>query len=214
MTTLGIIQARLGSSRFPNKILAGLDGKAILQHVIERARQATTLDNLIIATDRESSRVLEPWCQLHGIKCLWVDDERASDDVLYRFAELCRSLPGSRVIVRICGDNPRLWPEGIDELIRNISLVDYVGYEWNDKPAILCPNGVFAEAFWTSSLFRLDKKLRLDSPWREHVTRGFYEQPHNYRCRFLPAPSWYNGERLSVDWPADLERLKECPSSS
>ncbi len=109
---IGIIPARYASVRFPGKVLAMLWGKPIVQHVYERAKQAKTLSEVIVATDDERvKQVVESF----GGKCALTSPDHPSGTD--RVAEVACSLDGE-VIVNIQGDEPLIPPEAIDAAVQ------------------------------------------------------------------------------------------------
>ncbi|MBN1587457.1 MAG: 3-deoxy-manno-octulosonate cytidylyltransferase [Candidatus Omnitrophica bacterium] len=112
MHATGIIPARFGSTRFPGKPLALLWGKPLIQHVWEKAVQAETLSQVLVATDDE--RILEAVHGFGGEAIMTSADHPSGSD---RVAELARSLK-SDIIVNIQGDEPLLEPSSVDAAIR------------------------------------------------------------------------------------------------
>lgn len=109
---VGVIPARYASVRFPGKVLAMLWGKPIVQHVYERAKQAKTLSEVIVATDDERvKQVVESF----GGKCVLTSPDHPSGTD--RVAEVARSLD-EEVIVNIQGDEPLIAPEAIDAAVQ------------------------------------------------------------------------------------------------
>ncbi len=111
-TVVGVIPARYASVRFPGKVLALLWGKPIVQHVYERAKQAKTLSDVIVATDDERVKsVVEGF----GGKCVMTSPEHPSGTD--RIAEVARQLDCD-VVVNIQGDEPLIAPEAIDAAVQ------------------------------------------------------------------------------------------------
>lgn len=111
-TVVGVIPARYASVRFPGKVLAKLWGKPIIRHVYERAKQAKTLSDVIVATDDERVKgVVEGF----GGKCVMTSPQHSSGTD--RVAEVARQLE-CEVIVNIQGDEPLISPEAIDAAVQ------------------------------------------------------------------------------------------------
>ncbi|MFL2511067.1 MAG: 3-deoxy-manno-octulosonate cytidylyltransferase [Candidatus Neomarinimicrobiota bacterium] len=106
---LGVIPARLNSTRFPNKILYPLNGKPVIDHVFNRAKQSSLLDNVIVAVDSEKT--------LESIDCSSVimtsDSHQSGTD---RVAEVADKFDCD-IVVNIQGDEPGIEPYLIDNLI-------------------------------------------------------------------------------------------------
>ena len=112
MTTLAVIPARFGATRFPGKPLAMLGGKPMLQHVWERARAARGLDELVIATDDEriasAARAFGAAVEMTSPECASGTD---------RVAEVARRRPAADVILNLQGDEPELETEAVSRLV-------------------------------------------------------------------------------------------------
>ena len=108
---VGIIPARYASTRFPGKVLALIEGRPMIQHVVERARQARRLDQVLVATD--DGRVREAVEAFGGNAVLTSPRHSSGTD---RVAEVARHLPCD-VVVNIQGDEPTLDPASIDRAV-------------------------------------------------------------------------------------------------
>lgn len=111
MAAIAIIPARFSSTRFPGKIVANATGKPLVQHVVERARMAGRLRDVMVATDdqriADALRPFETRCVLTSPKHVSGTD---------RIAEVARTLSDS-IIVNVQGDEPEIDPETIDALV-------------------------------------------------------------------------------------------------
>ncbi len=215
---VAIIQARLNSRRFPNKVLAEVAGKPILLHVIERVRKARHVDRVIVAAPRAGGgATIRGHCEEWKTECMVTPHPQ--DDVLGRFVTVASRVKADR-IVRVCADNPMINPAGIDELLEAAAEhgADYTGYRAADgTPMILRPSGWFAEVVRLGALRRADRALATASPSREHVTAWFYQEPRPYSCYWLDSchwldlPAWYIDNKLpdtAIDRPEDIEQLE------
>ena len=111
MDAIGIIPARYGSTRFKGKVLADLMGKSVLRHVWENAKRASTLDDLIVATDDE--RVKEEVERFGGKVVLTAKEHRTGTD---RLCEAVNPI-NARIVVNIQADEPLLHPSMIDDIV-------------------------------------------------------------------------------------------------
>lgn len=111
MAAIAVIPARFSSTRFPGKIVANATGKPLVQHVVERAREAKRLRDVMVATDDQrivdALRPFETRCVLTSPKHVSGTD---------RIAEVAATLSDS-IIVNIQGDEPEIEPETIDSLV-------------------------------------------------------------------------------------------------
>jgi spore coat polysaccharide biosynthesis protein SpsF len=200
MTTLAVIQARSGSTRFPRKVLAPLQGRPVLAHVIERVSRATLLDGVVVATTDGA-----------------IDDDVASlaitsganvtrgpeDDVLSRYLLAVRE-HGAGVIVRITADCPLVDPAIIDLVIR-ARAAEGADYASNVAPATY-PDGYDVETLTAECLFRIDREATLAYE-REHVTVRVREHLDDYRTAQVRNDRDLSWMRLTVDFPEDLDRI-------
>jgi spore coat polysaccharide biosynthesis protein SpsF (cytidylyltransferase family) len=200
MTTVAVIQARCGSTRFPRKVLAPLQGRPMLAHIIERVSRATLVDRVVVATtdgtidDEVASLALESGA---GVT------RGPEDDVLTRYVLAARE-HGADVIVRITADCPLTDPAVVDSVIRARSDAE-ADYSSNVEPPTF-PEGYDCEVFTHACLTRIDREATLAYE-REHVTVRAREHLGNFRTAQVahdPDLSWM---RLTVDVPADLNRV-------
>ena len=110
---VGIIQARTGSSRLPGKIMMKIEGKTMLEHMIERVSKSKKLDKIVIATTtKENDDVI-----VSLAKQLKIDYFRGSeDDVLDRYYKASKQFDAD-VVVRLCSDSPLLDGKIIDDVV-------------------------------------------------------------------------------------------------
>src|SRR3954468_12360640 len=111
MRVIGVIPARFESSRFPGKALADILGRPMVQHVYERARRATNLDDVLVATDDE--RIRSAVTAFGGAVVMTSPDHRSATD---RVAEAATALDAD-VVVNIQGDEPMLDPLMLEEVV-------------------------------------------------------------------------------------------------
>lgn len=116
---IAIIPARLGSTRFPRKVLADVTGKPLIQHVVEAAARASTVERVIVATD--SREVVDAVARFRGVALLTSRDHPNGTSRIGEAAALLR-LPVSQVVVNVQGDEPEIEPEVIDACVH--ALVD------------------------------------------------------------------------------------------
>jgi spore coat polysaccharide biosynthesis protein SpsF len=118
--TVAIITARWGSKRFPGKALADLWGKPILQHIVDAARKAQYVDDVVVATSVNSKPIMD-YCAENNIKCVAGDEE----DVLSRIDAAAR-VHGAETIVYLWGDAPLITSDQIDCAIKAYYGGDYI----------------------------------------------------------------------------------------
>ncbi len=110
---VAVIPARYGSERLPGKPLADIGGKPMIQHVVERVRMASLIDDVIVATD--DGRIAEAVRQFGGRAVMTDPALRSGTD---RIAAVARELPDAALVVNVQGDEPLIHPAMVDEAIR------------------------------------------------------------------------------------------------
>lgn len=208
-----IIQARLGSTRLPRKILREFyDGKTLIEIVVANLQKAGNV-NIIVATSvNPDNDELESFLTERGVSVY-----RGSEkDVLSRFIGAAEA-NGIDGIVRICSDNPFLDWHGVTTLIEQaqISDADYIGYRINGTPSIKTHFGFWGE-FVTLRALRRVAAITTDKLAHEHVTVYIYTHPEEYRCEWIECPSFLQGRhdiRLTVDNKDDFENAQRVYSS-
>ncbi|MCQ2130006.1 MAG: glycosyl transferase family 2 [Bacteroidales bacterium] len=204
-----IIQARLGSSRLPGKILLPFfDGKCILDIIIDKAKSCRET-SVIVATSVDPSND-ELVRHLEGQDvCIYRGSEK---DVLSRFVIAAEenNLDG---VIRICSDNPFLDLESLcklcDEAMKQ--KADYIGFMVNETPSIKTHFGFWAEYASCSALKRVAELTPPNSLAHEHVTWYLYNHPDEFVCKWLETNPLLQGRsdiRLTVDTREDFENIK------
>ena len=196
------IEARMTSSRLPGKVLKDLAGVPLLTRMLQRLRQCSTLDAIVLATTTNSDDdCLEEWARQEDVLCY----RGSEQDVLGRVVEAHKGL-SSDVIVELTGDCPFTDPELVDlgvetflnnecSVVTNARIPSY-------------PQGVDVQVFRLSDLSDVAKNGD-DAAVREHVSLYFYENPDIYKTIHLIAPRGMQGPglRLQCDYREDLEFL-------
>jgi glutamate-1-semialdehyde 2,1-aminomutase/spore coat polysaccharide biosynthesis protein SpsF len=199
MKKIAIIQARMGSTRFPGKVLADLNGKTLLQHVVERAQKIPTIDDVIVATSTlELDNAIQDWCLNYKVNCFRGDEA----DVLKRFYETAEANKAD-IVVRITADCPLLDPNLAGQILH---LVAHCGadYASNILPPTW-PDGLDCEAFTFDALKDAYNNAHRSSD-REHVTPYILNNQHQFKVRNIASASpELRAHRWVVDLPEDLE---------
>lgn len=202
MKTNAIIQARCGSTRFPNKVFAEIDGKPLLYHVINRLGFAKTLDQIIVATTiNPEDDAIEAWCKDNSIAFF----RGSSDDVLNRYYSTSLAYP-SDVVVRITADDPFKEPAIIDSVVKKLINEDFDLVTNNFPPSF--PEGLDCEAFTTTVLDTMEKNA-LDLFEREHVTQYVYRRPNEFKIGNIVCDRQLSSYRWTIDSQEDYEMVKK-----
>jgi spore coat polysaccharide biosynthesis protein SpsF len=201
---LCIIQARMGSTSLPGKVLCDVNGKSILQNVVERLGPASSIDTIVVATTTNAEDdVLDAFCKDHSISCY-----RGSDwDVLDRFYQcsLEHGLVKGDVVIRICCDNPIHSFKVVDFVVAEFEKlgVDYFSNS-NREPDYL-EDGFDVEVVKFEALATAWKEAKLLSE-REHVM-PYVKNSGKFTLGWRKAHKDYTF-KLSVDTENDLEVAK------
>ncbi len=191
-----ILQARMGSTRLPGKVLMPVLGKPLLHHEVNRLRQCALVGRLVLATSDLAQD--DPIAAL-GLQ-LGVDVFRGSEsDVLDRYHGAAEAFQAEHVM-RVTGDCPLIDPEVCDLVIAEYFKrgLDYCA----TGPTFA--EGLDCEVFSRSALDASWRQARLRSE-REHVTLYIRNNPGEHRCLFLAQERDCGHYRLTVDEAADFE---------
>lgn len=201
MKVNAIIQARCGSTRFPGKVFAPIDGKPLLWHVVDRLLYARRIDKIIVATTvSPKDDAIENWCRESGVACFRGSEE----DVLNRYYSASKAFP-SDVVVRITADDPFKEPAVIDAVIGKLIDEGYDHVTNNLPPSF--PEGLDCEAFLASALKRSEKEAETAFE-REHVTQYIYHHPELFRIGNVQCAENLSALRWTIDKEADYEMVK------
>lgn len=201
---LVIMQARMGSSRLPGKVLKEVCGRTLLELQYERIRAAGHVDRVIIATTTgDTDRAIAELCNSQAMECF----QGSENDVLDRFYQTARQagcVPGD-AIIRVTGDCPLLDPEVLEQVVR-LFWETGVDYASNVNPPTF-PDGLDVEIFKFEALARAWQEARLTSE-REHVTPYIRNHPELFSQANYRGAIDLSDLRLTVDEPEDLELIR------
>jgi glutamate-1-semialdehyde aminotransferase/spore coat polysaccharide biosynthesis protein SpsF (cytidylyltransferase family) len=197
---VAIVQARMGSSRFPGKTLADLLGRPMLARVADRVRQARAVDRVVVATSTGAADdSIAELCRNERIPCF-----RGSEhDVLDRFCGAATEY-GADVVVRVTADCPLIDPAVIDRVIERFQRGD-CDYATNTL-RYTYPDGLDTEVFSMAALERACREAHTPAE-REHVTP--YLRSGKFRVANVENEvPIEKSQRWTVDHPADLEFVR------
>lgn len=201
MKVVAIIQARMGSTRLPGKIMKEVMGKPLLEYQIERVKRAKTIDEIIIATTtKKADDQIAEFCEQLSIPCYRGSEE----DVLARYYEAATKYKAD-IIVRITSDCPVIDPEVIDRVVDKYlnGGYDYV----SNTIERTFPRGMDIEVFSYKSLEKAHKNAKKQSE-REHVTPYLYLNDNNFKLGKFLGENDYSKYRLTVDTIEDFQVIK------
>lgn len=197
-----IVQARLGSSRLPRKVLHKVVGKPLLGLLIEQIQRSQQAHEKIIATTLSSADdAIEVLCKEEGIVCFRGSEE----DVLSRFYEAAKSV-NADIIVRITADCPLIDPKVIDDVILGyLKQEGKIGYVSNTMERTY-PRGMDVEVFSFEMLEQAHQTS--DDPYeREHVTPGIQKRCGEENIVQVLYKEDYSDFRWTVDTEEDLKLI-------
>lgn len=197
MKIIAIIQARLGSTRLPGKVLLDLEGRTVLEHVIRRVKSSKLVNDVIVATtiNKDDLEIVK-LCSNLGIS-VYCGSE---DDVLDRYYQTARLFKADH-IVRITSDCPLIDPMLIDEVI-TLHVGEKADYTSNTIKETY-PDGEDIEVFTFAALKEAWKKANLSSE-REHVTPFIRKNPA-FKQVNLESNRDLSHKRWTLDNPEDYE---------
>lgn len=203
--TVAIVQARMGSTRLPGKVLADLCGEPMLGRQLNRLSRAESLDLIVIATTikREDDAIVD-FCKRRAIAFY----RGSENDVLDRYYQAALHF-SANIIVRITADCPLIEPAVVDELVtRFINGQPHIDYASTSLPIRTFPRGLDAEVMRFDVL---EKAWREDDnpAWREHVTPYIYLHPDLFWSDGLTNEIDHSAIRWTVDEIADLQLVRK-----
>ncbi len=203
VNVLAIVQARMGSTRLPGKTLIEIEGKPLLEHVINRIRYCKTINKIIIATTIKS----EDKAIVRLTEKLQVETYTgSSEDVLDRFYQVA-SKYGGEVIVRITADDPFKDPNVIDEIVNYFLLHPGINYVSNTiEPSY--PVGIDVEVFSYEALKKAWGAAERPRE-REHVTPYIFCNPGLFKVANYKNSEQLSHLRWTIDTKEDLQMTKE-----
>lgn len=205
MNSVAIIQARMGATRLPGKVLMRLGDRPVLAHVVTRARMANVFRKIIVATtDRAEDDVVETLAD-----SLSVDVFRGSEnDVLQRYALAARAFSAESV-TRITSDCPLIDPDVLAKMLHRFEAMNKSGASValvTNARLRTFPRGLDAEVMSASSLYVAHREAHL-AYQREHVTPFFYEHSERFCIVDYTSETNYAHHRWTLDTPEDYDLL-------
>ena len=192
---VAVVQARIGSSRLPGKVLMSIAGKPMLQRVVERVQVSNLIENIVLAIPYRSV-VLARLATRLGVNCY----QGSESDVLDRYYQASE---GYHTIVRITGDCPCIDPEIIDGCIQYFLIG---GFDFVSN-TLSYPDGMDVEVFTRVALGRAwEETANLYD--REHVTPYLRGNPKMFKCGEFRHDVDLSHVKVSVDTFEDLKRVR------
>lgn len=199
LRVVGAIQARMGSTRLPGKVLLPIAGRPAIEWIAERMAHCREVDTVVVSTSVEPEN--DPIAELAariGLPCV-----RGSETDLVERLGRTAALTGADAVVRITADCPLVDPRLVDEIVavwrRSGGELEYVS---NVFPPTF-PDGLDVEVLSREVLERLDREVS-DPIFRESLTAYIREHPTSFRIVNVEHSEDLGQLRWTVDYPADL----------
>lgn len=201
MKVVAIVQARMGSTRLPNKVMKPVVARPMIELLLARLARSTELDQIIVATSVDPRNM--PFVAHIGTLGYFCE-QGSENDVLDRYVQAARAHQAD-VVVRITGDCPLVDPELVDECVRRFrdAGVDYFS---NVVPPTY-PDGLDIEVVTLAALERASRESE-KSYDHEHVT-SYVRESGKFRTAAMQNIEDFSALRWTVDEPADLEVIKK-----
>jgi spore coat polysaccharide biosynthesis protein SpsF len=197
------VQARMGSTRLPGKVLKPVLNKPLLGFLIERLQQIREADAYaILTTTLPADDTIVAYCEEQRVTCY----RGSENDVLDRYYQVAQERRPD-AIVRITADCPLIDPDIVDQVIRTYKEA-YPRYDYvSNSLKRTFPRGLDIEIFSYAALEKaaLDAKLQ---PEREHVTLYIYQHPELFYLHGVTETVDLSHHRWTVDTPEDFELIK------
>jgi len=201
--TVVIVQARMGSSRLPGKVLLDIGGRPMLERVLSRLAQAKRVNQVVVATSvLPRDDVLAAFCEAQQYQCFRGDQ----DDVLDRYYQTAKAL-GAQTVVRVTSDCPFIDPEIVDVVIETHRRAG-ADYTSNVQEPRTFPRGLDVEVFTFEALKRAWREDK-NPAWREHVTPYLYRTPTTFHLEAVANETDFSAYRWTVDTPEDLDFARQ-----
>jgi spore coat polysaccharide biosynthesis protein SpsF len=199
-----IIQARMGSTRLPGKVLIKIQGKEILWHIVSRLKLSKKLDLIIIATtnNKKDDQIVQ-FCEINNLPVF----RGSENDVLERYY-LTSLKYKVDIVVRITADCPFIDPNVVDKTV-NAYMVRKSNYDGASNIVFRTyPRGFDTEVFTSECLKNVWRQAKLKYE-REHVTPYIYTHKDKFRIYSVKSKSNFSDMRLTLDEIPDLILIRK-----
>lgn len=202
MTTAVIVQARLGSSRLPGKVLKPLARGTVLEEVLRRCRAIPGADLVVCAVPEDGK---DDPVVAEALRCGAIVTRGSETDVLDRYLQASKAV-GADVVMRVTSDCPLIDPE-VCGAVLDLRAAEGADYACNNMPPSF-PHGLDCEAF-TRDALELAWRQAIAPEDREHVTPWLRRAPEIRRAVLAGPGGNFAHLRWTLDFPEDYSFLKE-----
>lgn len=201
MRICAVVQARMSSKRLPGKVLSDVEGRPLLDYLIERLQKCTLLDGLTVATsNQKSDDPIARYCERNKIDCA----RGSLENVASRFFNVIQERQLD-VLVRINADSPLLDPKIVDMAVSIFRNSDYDLVTNVQKRTF--PKGQSVEVV-RAATFRESYPAMKAVDELEHPTKYFYKRTEQFKIFNLASgPHDYSSVNLCVDTAEDFDRF-------
>lgn len=204
---VAVVQARMGSQRFPGKMLAKLGERDLLSWVLTRVCDAKQLDRVVLATSdsRDDDQLANAAASFDVLVV-----RGSQNDVLDRFVQSAK-VSQADFVVRVCADNPFVAAEEIDRLVVAHKSDNY-DYSCNHQQKL---NNRYADGFGaeilSTALLNDIADLTTQQSHREHVTSYIWDNAAKFKIQAVTAPAElaFPEIKLDIDTPQEMQQLDE-----
>ncbi len=209
---VAIIQARMGSTRLPGKVLIPILGRPMLLYIVERLRLVKEIDEVVVATsERPDNDAIRNFCKEHDVKCF----SGSENNVLDRFYKAAKENRAD-VLVRVTGDCPLIDPDLVRKVVKEFlskkkydlfSIATGAGASEEKFNGYRYPDGLDAEVFSFEALETAwkDAKEQLEI---EHVTPFIWLRPQRFKVDLFRSKTDYSKMRWVVDNEDDFKVIE------
>ena len=204
---VAVVQARMGSQRFPGKMLAKLGDRDLLSWVLTRVCDAKQIDQVVLATSdsRDDDQLANVASNFNALVV-----RGSQNDVLDRFVQSAK-VSQADFVVRVCADNPFVAAEEIDRLVIAHKSGDF-DYSCNHQQKLenRYADGFGAEIL-SAALLNAIAKSTTQQSHREHVTSYIWDNAEKYKILAVAAPVElaFPEIKLDIDTPQEMQQLDE-----
>jgi len=210
---VALIQARIGSTRLPGKVMIDICGRPAIWHIVNRLRHVPEIDEVVVATSISfENGVLEKFCRNEQIQCF----RGSENEVLDRFYHAAKHYKAD-VIVRITGDCPLIDPQSVSLAIHKFleedEQLDYVSLATGagafNKTINKYPDGTDTEVVSFHALERAWKEAKDPLDRGESVLSYIWRRKNIFQCKLIPFSRNLGNLRWTLDRPNDLDFIRK-----
>lgn len=207
MKAVTIIQARMGSTRLPGKVLLDIEGKSMLRHCIERNLETNTVDEVVVATTTSpKDDIIVSTVQDYNLPHVSIY-RGSEEDVLDRYYQAAKQAKAD-IVVRVTSDCPLIDPEVNDQVIQLLLDDPTLDYAANVLGQLTYPRGLDVQACTFAAMEKM-WNVATEAEDREHVTLYLRKHPEEFKTAKIQSEADLSKHRWVVDEADDYALIKE-----